>query len=203
MKRPVIALITDFGTDDVYVGVMKGAILSVNPGAEIVDITHSIPRHDVQAASSTLLASHSFFPEGSVFVAVVDPGVGGARAVICARSGGKLFLAPDNGILGPLLDEKGCDKLVRVENQDLFLKPVSSTFHGRDIFAPVAARLSAGLDMDELGPEAAGYIRLDRTGIRRPAKEVLVSRSGNSDPLARGANSTGHTDRCRTSDIPM
>ena len=184
MKHPVIALITDFGTDDVYVGVMKGAILSVNPGAEVVDITHAIPRHDIRAASSTLLASYAFFPEGSIFVVVVDPGVGGARAVICARADGRYFLAPDNGVLGPLLDEKGYDSVVRVENQDLFLKPVSSTFHGRDIFAPVAAHLSAGLDIAELGPEAHGFVRLERAGPevaqdRVAAHVTWVDRFGN------------------------
>ena len=164
MKHPVIALITDFGTDDVYVGVMKGAILSISPDADIVDITHAIPRHDILAGSHTLLASYPFFPEGSIFVAVVDPGVGGDRAVLCARAEARYFLAPDNGLLGQILSEKGYEALVRVEREDLFIKPVSSTFHGRDIFAPVAAHISMGLDIKSLGPEVADYMRLESAG---------------------------------------
>jgi S-adenosylmethionine hydrolase len=161
MKQPVIALITDFGLHDIYVGVMKGVILSINPDARIVDVTHSVPRHDVGAGALALSASVRFFPEGTVFVVVVDPGVGGGREVICAKSGGRYFLAPDSGVLGPVLDEKGYDTLVRLENEDLYLKPVSSTFHGRDIFAPVAAHLSAGFDIKKLGPGTSEYVSVE------------------------------------------
>jgi S-adenosylmethionine hydrolase len=163
MKHAVIALITDFGLNDVYVGVMKGVIHSIDPDARVVDITHSVPRHNVAAASYALSASFGFFPDGSVFVVVVDPGVGGERAVLCAKTVGKFFLAPDNGILSALLDERGYETLVKVENEDLYIRPVSSTFHGRDIFAPVAAHLAAGFDIDRLGPETADYVR---AGIR-------------------------------------
>ncbi len=161
MRRPVIALITDFGLHDVYVGVMKGVILGVNPEARIVDVTHSVPRHDVAAGSYALSASLDYFPEGTVFAVVVDPGVGSDRAVICARSDGRYFLAPDNGVLAPVLTGRGYDALVRVEREDLYLRPVSSTFHGRDVFAPVAARLSAGLDIGALGREVSDFVRLD------------------------------------------
>ena len=161
MKRSVIALITDFGLNDVYVGVMKGVMLSINPDAVIVDITHSIPRHDIAAGSYALRAAYGFFPEGTVFVIVVDPGVGGKRPIICARSGGRYFLAPDNGVLGALLSEEGYESLVRVEREDLYLKPVSSTFHGRDIFAPVAAHLSEGLDIRSLGEATADFVRVE------------------------------------------
>lgn len=161
MKHPVIVLITDFGLDDVYVGVMKGVMLSIAPDAAIVDVTHSIPRHDVVAASHALLACYRFFGEGTVFVVVVDPGVGSERHVICARSEGRYFLAPDNGVLAPQLTERGYDSLVRVKREDLYLKPVSSTFHGRDIFAPVAAHLSMGLDILTLGDTAPDFVRVD------------------------------------------
>lgn len=174
MKQPVIALLTDFGLGDIYVGVMKGVIHSVNPDGHIVDITHSIPRQDVRAASYALLASVKFFPEGTIFVVVVDPGVGGGRAVLCAKTGGNLFLAPDNGILGPLLDRGGYEILVKVENENLYLKPVSSTFHGRDIFAPVAAHLSAGLDIRDLGPDTSEYVRGEIRRAEVSAKRVVA-----------------------------
>lgn len=166
MKDSVIALITDFGVADVYVGVMKGVILSINPAARIVDITHSIPRHDVRAASHALMASYRFFPEGSVFVVVVDPGVGGGRRIICAKSDGSYFLAPDNGVLGAMLSERGYDSLVTVEREDLRLVPVSLTFHGRDIFAPVAAHLSKGMDIGVLGAPTADFTRLEMPEAR-------------------------------------
>lgn len=164
MNYPVIALITDFGLHDVYVGVMKGTILSINPEARIVDVTHSVPRHDIIAGSYVLSASLGYFPEETVFTVVVDPGVGGGRAVVCAKSGGRYLLAPDNGVLGALLSERGYDTLVRVENEDLYLKPVSSTFHGRDIFAPVAAHLSMGLDIKVLGPETSEFVTVEVPG---------------------------------------
>jgi S-adenosylmethionine hydrolase len=160
MEHPVIALLTDFGIEDVYVGVMKGVILSLSPRARIVDVTHSIPRHDALAGSLALSASYRFFPLGTVFVVVVDPGVGGGRAVICARAGGRYFLAPDNGVLSAVLDEAGYEALVKVERRDLFLEPVSATFHGRDIFAPVAAHISRGLDIGSLGPAVTEYVRV-------------------------------------------
>lgn len=174
MKHPVIALITDFGLDDVYVGVMKGVILSINPAARIVDITHSIPRHDVRAASHALLASCRFFPEGSIIVVVVDPGVGGKRRIICAKSDGRYFLAPDNGVLGAMLSERGYDSLVTVEREDLRLVPVSLTFHGRDIFAPVAAHLSKGMDIGALGAPIADFARLEMPGARFESGRVMT-----------------------------
>jgi len=171
MKHSVIALITDFGLSDVYVGVMKGTILSLNPEARIVDITHSIPRHDIMAGSHALMASYRYFPEGTVFVVVVDPGVGSDRAIICAESEGRYFLAPDNGVLGAILTERGYDSLVKVGREDLYIKPVSATFHGRDVFAPVAAHLSMGMDMADLGERAHGFARIDI-----PVAEVTAGR---------------------------
>jgi S-adenosylmethionine hydrolase len=175
MKYPVIALITDFGLHDVYVGVMKGVILSVNPDARVVDVTHSIPRHDVAAASHALAAAVDFFPAGAIFTVVVDPGVGTGRAVICAEIDGRYFLAPDNGLLGPMLDEKGYDALVRVQREDLCLNPVSSTFHGRDIFAPVAAHMSAGLSVSDLGPETSEYVSFEITAAEIGPGRVVAS----------------------------
>jgi S-adenosylmethionine hydrolase len=148
-----VALVTDFDLGDWFVGVMKGVILSVNPEAKAIDIVHRIPRHDVVAASFGILASYQYLPPGAVMVIVVDPGVGTSRSIVCVKTAGRYFLAPDNGVLAGLIRQEGYEKIVSVENDEYFLKPVSSTFHGRDIFAPVAGHLSLGLDMSRLGPE--------------------------------------------------
>jgi len=165
MSSSTIALLTDFGLHDWYVGVMKGVILSVAPNARIIDITHDVPRHNLAAASFALLASYPHFPVGSILVTVVDPGVGTARRIICVQSAGRYFLAPDNGVLTGVLAREGSEKMVSVENGAYFLPQVSSTFHGRDIFAPVAGHLSSGVAIDQLGPEVTVYKRLS---IPRP-----------------------------------
>jgi S-adenosylmethionine hydrolase len=148
----LITLLTDFGLQDEYVGVLKGVILSNNPRAAIVDISHGIDAHDIAAATYALKSSYGFFPEGSVHVAIVDPGVGTERAIIAAQCNRHLFLAPDNGLLVSILRDGSSTTIYRVENEELFRHPVSRTFHGRDIFAPVAAHLSMGLDLKVLGP---------------------------------------------------
>jgi S-adenosylmethionine hydrolase len=173
MSSP-IALLTDFGLDDWYVGVMKGVILSINPGVTIVDLTHSVPRHDIGAANFAVLASYRYLPAGAVVVVVVDPGVGGERS----------FVFPDNGVLTELLDREGYDQLVRVENPEFFLEPVSSTFHGRDIFAPVAAHLTLGVGIERLGPAVTRYRRIEiaqpETGKDRATTRIRwVDRFGN------------------------
>jgi S-adenosylmethionine hydrolase len=165
MMVPPIALVTDFGLADWYVGVMKAVILSVNPEVSLIDVTHSVPPQDVLAADFAVLASYAYLPQGSVVVVVVDPGVGGERRVLCAVSEGRSYVFPDNGVLTGLLDRAGFDSLVKVENSEYFLEPVSSTFHGRDIFAPVAAHLSLGVEPERLGPMVSDYVRLD---IPRP-----------------------------------
>jgi len=161
---PIITLLTDFGLEDEYVGVMKGVILSINPAVRIVDITHNIARHNLERASLVLDASFRYFPKGSIHVVVVDPGVGGARQIVCLEQEGHLFLAPDNGILTMVIDEEKVERICAVTNDESFLKPVSDTFHGRDIFAPVAAHLSKGLSAMRLGKEIAltDLIRFER-----------------------------------------
>jgi S-adenosylmethionine hydrolase len=149
----IITLCTDFGTRDEYAGVLKGVILSVDPTATIVDLSHRIAPQDVTAAACMLRASFGYFPEGSVHTAIVDPGVGSERAIIAARFQGHLFLAPDNGLLPLLWNGSTPEKVVQVDNHDLFRQPVSRTFHGRDIFAPVAAHLAKGAELNKVGPE--------------------------------------------------
>ena len=150
---PVITLLTDFGLEDEYVGVMKGVILSISPGVGLVDITHNITRHDIRQAALTVNASFRYFPKGSIHVIVVDPGVGGKRGALCLKHEGHFFVAPDNGVLTNVVQDGRPEKICAITNQKYFLKPVSDTFHGRDIFAPAAAHLSKGVDMECLGQE--------------------------------------------------
>ena len=158
----IVALLTDFGTRDHYVGVMKGVILSINPHVTIVDISHDIAPQDVMSAYFLLKNSHRYFPSGTIFVAVVDPEVGTHRAVLCAQTDEALYLAPDNGTLSFLAKP---DRVVQVTNRKYMLEPGSNTFHGRDIFAPVAAHLSLGLEVDKLGPPAKTILQL---GCKEP-----------------------------------
>ncbi len=163
----VITLLTDFGVDDEYVGIMKGVILSLNPAATIVDITHSIDPQDLIQAAYMVESYFKYFPKGTVHVIVVDPGVGSDRAILAFESKGHIFLAPDNGVLTLLFDKKNTGKIVRVDNFDYFLEFVGNTFHGRDIFAPVCAHLSMGLDISRMGAplDQKDLVRLD---IPRP-----------------------------------
>lgn len=150
---PVITLLTDFGTADEYVGVMKGVILSLCPSAEVVDLTHGIPPRDPVWAAYILDAGYRYFPPGTIHLVVVDPGVGTDRAILAAEVGDYLVVAPDNGVLTRLLMSNDLGRVVSVTNPDFFRPRVSRTFHGRDIFAPVAAHLALGVDLDRLGPE--------------------------------------------------
>ena len=148
---PIITLLTDFGIDDEYVGVMKGVILSINPSATIVDITHHIDPQDLIQAAYTIKSSYRYFPEGTVHIVVVDPGVGSNRAILALEMMGHIFLAPDNGVLTLLMDDGDIDSIIRVDNSSYFLEYVSRTFHGRDIFAPVGAHISMGVEIKKLG----------------------------------------------------
>ena len=155
----VITLMTDFGTSDHYVGVMKGVILNINPGVQIVDITHAIPPQDVDGAAFLIDSSYRYFPSGTIHVMVVDPGVGSERKVIICQTETAYFLCPDNGILSHILHNESCARTILVENPAYFLPQVSNTFHGRDIFAPVAAHLSRGVPIGKLGSPVAHPIQ--------------------------------------------
>jgi S-adenosyl-L-methionine hydrolase (adenosine-forming) len=151
--RPVITLTTDFGLSDEYAGTVKGVILSTCRDTAIVDLTHDIKPQDIAAAAMTIGASFRYFPEGSVHMVVVDPGVGSDRRILAVRAENHLFIAPDNGVLTPVLTEGIFQDAFHITNQDLFQKTISRTFHGRDIMAPVAAKLACGLDISLVGPQ--------------------------------------------------
>ena len=151
-----VTLTTDFGFGSSYVAAMKGVLYSLAPDLRIVDLTHAIPPQDVRAGALFLETATRWFPTGTLHVAVVDPGVGGARRVIYAEIGDQRYLAPDNGLLSGLARHRPIRTIRHVSNPDLWQQDVSATFHGRDIFAPVAARLAMGLDIERLGPALLG-----------------------------------------------
>ncbi|MGD8512655.1 MAG: SAM-dependent chlorinase/fluorinase [Deltaproteobacteria bacterium] len=178
MQSPVITLITDFGLQDEYVGVMKGVILSINSSVQVVDITHGLARHDVVQAALVVKSAFRYFPINAIHVIVVDPGVGGKRKAICCKKDGHFFLAPDNGALSLVIQDGDVDELCAISNEAFFLKPLSNTFHGRDIFAPVAAHLSKGLDMARLGPKIrlSDMVTLDLPAPFLSARHELVGK---------------------------
>lgn len=148
----IITLLTDFGLRDYFVAAMKGVILSLNPNIKLVDISHLIPAQDVFSGAFTLGQAYTCFPVGTIHLAVVDPGVGTARKAIAATAGGHFFVAPDNGILTYVLRGQENFTAYEITADHYFRKPVSSTFHGRDIFAPIAARISRDIPLRQLGP---------------------------------------------------
>jgi S-adenosylmethionine hydrolase len=162
-----ITLLTDFGVHDEYVGVMKGVILGVNPSARIIDITHHIDPQDILQAAYLIPSYCPYFPKGTVHIIVVDPGVGSDRTIIALEMTDQFFLAPDNGVLSLQLESGAADSLVSIENADFFLEPVSRTFHGRDIFAPVGAYISMGIDIKKMGTPL-NKSQLVRFDVRKP-----------------------------------
>ncbi len=157
MRIPLITLLTDFGQRDGFVGIMKGVILSIAPGARIVDISHEVPPHDIPSAAFVLGQAYSYFPEGALHVAVVDPEVGSSRKILYVEAGGHRFLVPDNNLLQFVLSRERAERVVHVTNSRYFLPKQSSTFHGRDIFAPVAAHLFRGVPAEDLGPPTEDF----------------------------------------------
>ncbi|MEM7166349.1 MAG: SAM-dependent chlorinase/fluorinase [Planctomycetota bacterium] len=155
LATPIITLLTDFGTQDSYVGAMKGVLASIAPRASVVDLTHGVAPQAITEGAFQLAAAYRFFPPGTVHVAVVDPGVGSRRAIVGVAVDGFHFVAPDNGVLGGVLRGRQPEFAVRIENPAYQLADVSKTFHGRDVLAPVAAHLANGVSLAELGPECA------------------------------------------------
>lgn len=153
LSRPTIALLTDFGHRDHYVGVMKGVIASIAPAARVIDLCHEIPPQDVDAAAFMLMTSMRYMPEDTIFVCVVDPGVGSAREAIGVRCGRQILIGPDNGLFTLALGQHTAQDAVILDNPAYHILPVSQTFHGRDIFSPAAAHLAAGVAFEKLGGE--------------------------------------------------
>lgn len=184
MARPLIALLTDFGLRDHYAGTMKGVVLGVCPDVTFVDISHDIPPHDVLAGALELAAAYRYFPSGTIFLAVVDPGVGSTRRGIAADTGDFRFVAPDNGVLSVVLDQTKPKAVVELTDRRYARPTISRTFEGRDRFAPAAAWLAKGLALTALGRPAGSLVHLQvptpRTTAEGVEGEVLrVDRFGN------------------------
>jgi S-adenosylmethionine hydrolase len=173
-RRPpaIITLTTDFGEGSRYVAAMKGVILSINPEAKVVDVSHSVPAQDVRAGAIVMAETARWFPPETIHIGVVDPGVGGARRIAYVQIGTQHFIAPDNGLLSRLAMSEKPSKIVSIENEDLWLSNVSATFHGRDIMAPVAARLSLGLDPNDLGTPVEQLVELAWPEVQQVANRI-------------------------------
>ena len=186
MKRaPVITLLTDFGTQDYFVAAVKGVILTNNPAANIVDITHEVPAQDIEAGAFTLLTCYRDFPARAIHMCVVDPGVGSTRRAIIVKAGSHYFVGPDNGLFSYVLDHEPPHKIFHVTESKYFRQPPSPTFHGRDVFAPVAAALSNGVKPHHLGPRIEDAVRLaPLSPVKRPdgkleGRIIHIDRFGN------------------------
>ena len=186
----IITLTTDFGVRDTYVGTMKGVILSINPNVQIVDITHAIPPQDIYEAAFSIYSAHSYFPKGTIHVVVVDPGVGSDRQAIVYQTNSAFFVCPDNGVLSYLLPNVEAEQehsidVVEIQNKAYYLPEVSNTFHGRDIFAPVAAHLSLGVPLADFGPPVQTLVQLpipvpELSGNMLTGQIVKIDRFGNA-----------------------
>lgn len=185
LRSGIVTLLSDFGTRDPYVGAMSGAILSVNPAARLVTITHDLPPHDLHAASHGLASAAPYFPPGTVHLAVVDPGVGSGRRALVIRAGEQIYVGPDNGLFSGVLDLAGASRAFAIDSSSLGLTEIHPTFHGRDLFAPVAARLSLGMEPRAAGFEIFDPVRLQpTTPVLTPAQAIearvlAVDRFGN------------------------
>ena len=175
MPRPIIALLSDFGTSDHYAGTMKGVILGICPDAELVDISHDIPPHDVLTAAVELAATYKYFPPGTIFLTVVDPGVGSARRGLAAETADHKFVAPDNGVLSAVFHETPPRRVVELTERRYARPTVSRTFEGRDRFAPAAAWLAKGIQLSALGRAATDYHRIDLSPAEAGA-DVITGR---------------------------
>lgn len=165
MQR-IIAMLSDFGGLDTYVGVMKGVMLGIKPDLRLIDLTHHIQPQNVRQAAFALLNSYRYFPFGTVFLVVVDPGVGSDRKPIAAEVGGYFFVAPDNGVLSYVLQDAGSSQVVELDNPMFHLANVSDTFHGRDIFSPAAAHLAADVSLYDLGTQVEKPLLLPKPEVR-------------------------------------
>ena len=158
MNQPIITFLTDFGQQDGFVGTMKGVALGINPGVSLVDITHEVLPQDVEEAAYLLRNAYTYFPDGTIHVAVVDPGVGTDRSAIIVDTGRYRFVGPDNGIFSYVFQAAPHAKVTCIDNPEYCLPQMSQTFHGRDVFAPVAAHLSLGVELSACGPEIDTYV---------------------------------------------
>jgi len=168
----IVGFLSDFGIKDNFAGVVKAIILKLNPSAQIIDISHQVSPHDILEAGFILKSSFKFFPPKTIFLAIVDPGVGSKRKALIVKTKNFYFVAPDNGLLSLVLKEEPSLKIIEITNDRYFLKPVSYTFHGRDIFAPVVGYLLQGIPIEKFGKETKRYEVLSLAPLNK--KEDLL-----------------------------
>ncbi|MBU1627614.1 SAM-dependent chlorinase/fluorinase, partial [bacterium] len=172
-EQRIITLTTDFGLRDYFVGAMKGVIYNIYSNVNIVDISHNIRAHDVFEAAITLKNSYKYFPERTIHIVVVDPGVGGLRRPLLVYTENQYFIGPDNGVFTPLVQKEEDVMVIDITADHYFLKDVSYTFHGRDIFAPIAAYLAKGVDLRSFGDPIEDFIKIDLPKPKAPDKNTL------------------------------
>lgn len=173
MTHRIISLLTDFGNRDAFVGIMKGVILSINPAARLVDLSHEVPTQNILTGALILRSAVSFFTPDTIHIAVVDPGVGSARRGILIETQHGSFIGPDNGILSLAAPVETVVRTIHLCNTEYFLSPCSSTFHGRDVFAPVAAHLSLGIAPEQFGPEVGTVEKLALPRVEREENQLV------------------------------
>ena len=169
----LITLTTDFGYRDPFVGIIKGVIAGINANARVIDLSHDIPPQDIMAGALVLRHSVRYFPRGTIHVAVIDPGVGGARRPLLIECDDNYFVGPDNGVLSLSLEGQQPQRITHLSNSTYHLQPVSATFHGRDIFAPVAAYLSLGISAPAFGETVENFVQLKIPPIERLAHRII------------------------------
>jgi len=180
----VVTLLTDFGTQDGFVGIMKGVMLAINPSLHMVDLSHEVPPQDILRGALILQSAVSFFPPGTIHVAVVDPGVGSQRRAILVETQNAFFAGPDNGLLSLAAPVETVRRIVNLTNTQYFLSPLSHTFHGRDLFSPVAAHLSLGVSSETFGSVVTTMERLflpqvERTETQLTGRVLTIDHFGN------------------------
>jgi len=173
--KNTIALMTDFGLSDSYVGQMKAVIASINTETNIIDITHDVQPQNIMQGAFVLMTSYQYFPKGTIFVCVVDPGVGSKRKAICVQTEDYYCIAPDNGLLTYALKKLKILNTVQLDNEEFHLKDKSNTFHGRDIFAPVAAHLSLGIEIEKIGSviDINDIVKLKPLKLKKKKKKII------------------------------
>jgi S-adenosyl-L-methionine hydrolase (adenosine-forming) len=169
----IITLLTDFGLRDHFVGAIKGVLLKLNPDLTLIDISHLIPPQDIYSGAFTLSQSCFYYPVGTIHLAVVDPGVGSARKALAVTADGHFFVAPDNGLLTHIMESQEDCTAYEITADHYFNKPVSTTFHGRDVFAPIAAWISRGIPLHQLGPVVSNPVKLQIPSIKRVRDSLI------------------------------
>lgn len=171
-SHPIITFLTDFGEEDPYVGAVKGVILSISPRAKLIDLSHNIQKYNILQGAFYLLSVAKYFPKNTIHLAIIDPGVGSERRPIIIETNNMFFVGPDNGILSLAAENDKVQKIVEIKNSAYFLKPVSNTFHGRDIFAPIAAHLANNQTPEEFGALIQDWIQIKIPEIRINKSEI-------------------------------